>query len=101
MTQTPDTLDLADRGAAAINALTGPLDPAYNYEMYFTATLSSAPPEMQHESTGLAANNPKFLESLPRMRVVSGSEQALEIERGLVRGLGNSAATDSTTPHVW
>ena len=71
MTQTPDTLDLADRAEIAINALTGALDPDYNYEIYFKVRYWLNPAIMEHDATGLPTNNPKFLESLPRMRIMS------------------------------
>lgn len=65
----PDTLDLSARAELAINALTGMLDPEFDYEIYFTANFHSNPGYFEHERTGLATNNPKFAESLPMMRV--------------------------------
>ncbi|MBI2844081.1 MAG: glycoside hydrolase family 127 protein [Armatimonadetes bacterium] len=83
--EVPDTLDLADRARLAINCLTGALDPDYGYEMYFVARFSSNPPFMHHEASGLPTNNPKFAESLPMMRLMSGSAQNLDIERGMIQ----------------
>ncbi|OHB81616.1 MAG: hypothetical protein A2W31_15000 [Planctomycetes bacterium RBG_16_64_10] len=80
----PDTLDLADRAALAINCLTGALDPDYGYELYFVARFNADPPYMHHEASGLPTNNPKFAESLPMMRLMSGSTQNLDIERRMM-----------------
>lgn len=80
----PDTLDLADRAALAINCLTGALDPDYGYELYFVARFNANPPFMHHEASGLPTNNPKFAESLPMMRLMSGSAQNLDLERRMM-----------------
>jgi hypothetical protein len=39
---------------------------------------------MHHEASGLPTNNPKFAESLPMMRLMSGSTQNLDIERAMM-----------------
>jgi hypothetical protein len=83
----PDTLDLADRAAKAINGLTGTLDPQRDYEIYFRVYLNAQPAYLFHDTTGLPTNNPKFAESLPMMRAVSGSGQALDTEAGFMRAM--------------
>jgi hypothetical protein len=80
----PDTLDLADRAGLAINCLTGALDPDYGYELYFAVRFTAQPPFMLHDSGGLTTINPKFAESLVMMRLMSGSDQNLDIERGMM-----------------
>ncbi|MBI4587175.1 MAG: hypothetical protein HY717_24445 [Planctomycetes bacterium] len=80
----PDTLDLADRARLGINCLTGALDPDYGYELYFIVQFKANPPFMVHEASGLPTNNPKFAESMPMMRLMSGSDQNLDIERGML-----------------
>jgi hypothetical protein len=80
----PDTLDLADRAALAVNCLTGALDPDFGYELYFVARFNANPPFMHHEASGLPTNNPKFAESLPMMRLMSGSTQKLDVERAMM-----------------
>ena len=92
--EVPDTLDLAARAEIALNALTGALDPAYNYEIYFGVDFHSHPPVMRHEVSGLPTNNPKFAESLPMMRVMSGSDAHLDIERGMMAALAASIGPD-------
>ena len=46
----PDTLDLADRGALALHALTGALDRDYGYELYLVAQFCRNPAMMTHEA---------------------------------------------------
>ena len=44
----PDTLDLQERAALAVNGLIGPTDPEADYEMYFSVRFRSNPPWMRH-----------------------------------------------------
>jgi len=80
----PDTLDLADRASLAVNCLTGALNPDHGYELYFVARFCVDPPFMHHEASGLPTNNPKFAESLPMMRLMSGSRQSVDVEQGMM-----------------
>lgn len=80
----PDTLDLADRANQAINCLTGALDPERGYEIYFYVNFSANPPIMTHDMTGFPTNNPKFAESLPMMRLMSGSLHNVEVDRRMM-----------------
>jgi len=93
-TYVPDTLDLADRASLAINALTGALDPECDYEIYFVVRFSANPPYMYHDTTGLPTNNPKFAESLPMMRVMSGSDKNLDIENGMIKSMVSNISED-------
>ena len=90
----PNTLDLSDRAAIALNALANTLDPDYKYEMYFTADFFANPPFMSHETTGLPTNNPKFAESFPMMRVMSGSDRFLDAEKGMMDAMLSLIAKD-------
>jgi hypothetical protein len=49
---------------------------------------------MQHEMTGLPTNNPKFAESLPMMRVMSGSDLNLDIEAAMMNALLSGIGED-------
>lgn len=93
-TYVPDTLDLADRASFAINGLTGALDPKLDYEIYFVVRFAANPPYMYHDTTGLPTNNPKFAESLPMMRVMSGSDKNLDIENGMIESMVSMLADD-------
>ena len=77
----PDTLDLAQRAGWAENALTEMLDPAADWEICFGGQLGA------HESTGLPTNNPKYAESIPMMRVITGDDFNRNIERGMTAAL--------------
>jgi len=90
----PETLDLSDRAAIALNALAGTLDPENKYEIYFTATFVANPPYMSHETTGLPTNNPKYAESFPMMRVMSGSDRFLDVEKGMMDAMLSLLAED-------
>jgi len=94
VTTAPETLDLTDRAAIALNALAGTLDPENKYEMYFGATFCANPPYMFHETTGLPTNNPKYAESFPMMRVMSGSGRFQDVERGMMDAMLSLIATD-------
>jgi len=76
----PDTLDLAERAALAVNGLTGPTDPQADYELYFLVNFKSNPPHMKH-----SADDPdiqaKFQQALPLMRIISGSCLNEEVDR--------------------
>ena len=74
----PDTLDLAERAALAINGLTGPLDPMADYELYWRACFHHNPPIMGHDFNDHV--QAKFHESLPLMRLISGSHQNEEVD---------------------
>jgi len=87
--EVPDTLDLAERAEFALNALLGMLDPDSDYEIWFHSFLGTNPPHMYHDTTGLPTNNPKFAESFPLMRVMTGIERGLlEEERMMKMMLG-------------
>jgi len=90
----PHTLDLSERAATALNALAGTLDPENMYEMYFGATFVANPPYMFHETTGLPTNNPKYAESFPMMRVMSGSDRFRDAEQGMMDAMLSLIAKD-------
>jgi len=75
----PDTLDLAERAALAVHGLTGVLDPDANYEIYWSADLGSNPPFMWHDFNDHIQG--KFHEALPLMRLASGSQQNIEVDK--------------------
>ena len=75
----PDTLDLQERAALAVNVLTGSTDPEADYEMYWLVSLSHNPPMMQHDFSDHCQC--KFLEALPLMRIISGSGLNEHVDR--------------------
>ena len=75
----PDTLDLQERARLALNALTEVTDPLADYEVYWVVFFRSDPPFMIHNSWD--ATPPKFMLATSLMRLVSGSEQNLHVEK--------------------
>ena len=67
----PDTLDIQERIALAVNGLTGATDPEKNHLLYFRVEFRSNPPMMKHSHSDIC--QVKFMESLPLMRLASGS----------------------------
>ena len=90
----PDTLDLAERARIAINGLGGSLDPGGIHEMYFMIGFACHPPFMYKDTTGWPTNNPKFAESFPMMRLMSGSEQHLDLERDMMHSMLEAVGGD-------
>lgn len=83
--EVPDTLDLADRARIAINGLTRSVDPEHDYEHYFLILYMKNPPEMWHTGAGdMSCCNPKWSESLPMMRCMSGSELNCQTEQKMM-----------------
>ena len=75
----PDTLDLQNRAALAINGITGPTDPDADYEIYFMTYFGRNKPSMSHDlSTDCQS---KLQEALPLMRIVSGSDLNSQVDR--------------------
>jgi len=75
----PDTLDLQERAALAVNVLTRATDPEADYEMYFSVDIRRNPPMMDHNFSDVCIG--KFMEALPLMRLVSGNKNNLEVDR--------------------
>ena len=75
----PDTLDMQERAALAVNVLTRATDPQMDYEMYFSVDIRRNPPMMDHNFSDICIM--KFMEALPLMRVASGSQDNLEVDR--------------------
>lgn len=74
----PDTFDIQERAALAVNGLTGPTDPDRDYMLYFRVNFSANPPVMTHGIADFCQT--KFMESLPLMRMASGSDQSREVD---------------------
>jgi hypothetical protein len=75
----PDTFDLQERAALAVNGLTGPLDADKDYMLYFNADFRTNPPYMWHRGADICVV--KFQEALPLMRLVSGDSRNAEVDR--------------------
>jgi hypothetical protein len=76
----PDTLDLAERARLAVNALTGPTDESADYEVYPIAYFDTKPPSMIHNCWYFPYEE-DWSGALTRTRLVSGSDQNMDVER--------------------
>ena len=76
----PDTLDIAERARLAINALTEPTDPEADHEVYWIVVFRSDPPHMFH-CCWQSTTTGKFMMAASLLRLASGSEQNLHVDR--------------------
>ena len=90
----PDTLDLAHHGALAINGVLGSLNPGLDYKCTFWTILDVHPPYMLHWSTMVSGVMPKYVESLPMLRQMSGSKQHMDLEKGFLDAMERNASED-------
>jgi hypothetical protein len=76
----PDTLDLAERAALAINGFVGLTDPALDSLPYGLVHWASPKPHMSHWSSADVGCGAKVCESFPLMRLMCGSTRDLDVE---------------------
>src|SRR5690349_14436027 len=76
----PATLDLAEMARLSLIALTRSVDPEQNYSLYFVASWNQNPPVLRHEA-GSDDCLGKFIGPQVLNRLVSGSDQNLDLER--------------------
>ena len=101
----PATLDLAERAALAVNGMTGPTDPELDYRVYWQVSFRHNPPVMYHEFADIGIQA-KFMETLPRLRMMSGSDQGTDAEETwkqvLLRMIGpDGLLATPMEPHAW
>ena len=75
--QIPDTLDLAERGALAVQGLINFLDPQQGYDQYQIAFFNVNPPYMAHYNME-AGNQGKIAKGIVTNRLMSGSRENLQ-----------------------
>ena len=88
----PDTLDLAERARLAVNALTGSADRERGCEPYTCANFNVHPAYMNHVAGGPCT--PKVIEALPMMRIASGSNQDLDVDREMLEAVMSNVGED-------
>ena len=88
----PDTLDLQERAALAVNGTTEPTDPEADYEIYWWVNLKSKPANMRHDWSDQVQC--KFMEGLPLLRIASGSDQNGHVERAWMDSLLHQLGLD-------
>ncbi|MDO8685737.1 MAG: hypothetical protein Q7J78_03595 [Clostridiales bacterium] len=75
----PDTLDLVERAELSIRGLANSIDPVLN-SIYLGSHVCCREPHMFHHASGDTTCDPKFAESFPMMRIMSGSTCETEKE---------------------
>ena len=75
----PDTLDLQERAALAVHGLTGPAEPEFDYEIPFYVYFLYNPPVMVRMMSDHVIA--KFVEAMPLMRLMSGSDLNRHVEQ--------------------
>ncbi len=83
--QVPDTLDLAERARLGLSHFTSILEEKLGYEMPIVAALDkSQPPYMQYTLNSLGTCQCKAMEAMAYLRLMSGSNQDLDREEGMI-----------------
>lgn len=90
----PRGLDLAARGALAINGVLGSLDPDRAYENYFLTFIDVHPAYMTHFGSQYSGVLPKYVEALPLLRFMSGSERQRDLEEGMLNAVIENISDD-------
>ena len=96
-TKIPDTLDLVDRAKLAIRAITEMLDPSRDYLMFTHAWFNRNPPiitiNLEEEIFSCGG---KHLESLPLLRILSGSTFNIEVDQKFMQSMLRMTAKDGS-----
>ncbi len=74
----PDTYDVAERAALALNALTASTNPLADYELYWLVVFGRNPVVMLHDWNDWCQL--KFMEALPLLRIATGSPRNNEVD---------------------
>ena len=83
--EAPGTLDLAERARLSINMLTGNIDPAQSYSVSQAFDLCApGSPKPYGPTWDILGKNLRFL---PELRVMCGSEQGIDAQRGAMRAV--------------
>ncbi len=76
----PDTLDLAERGKLALQAMTSLVEPKFDYEFYFISDFSKNPPFMRMTPDSINCQY-KYQEATALLRRLTGSTENLEVDQ--------------------
>ena len=91
--EVPDTLDLADRAALAINGIAGAIDPDLDHQMWFLVHYARNPATMHHHAAD-ATCDALLAPTLPLLRLMSGSTAHLNTEVGLMERVLRDTSPD-------
>src|SRR5205823_396923 len=91
-TEIPDTLDLAERAAHSVNALTGSAEPSFGYETPEAGHLDQRSPYMSWWNSGSCMQKP--IHALPMMRIMSGSRLRSDYAMKMVQAVTRDVEAD-------
>ena len=89
----PDTLDLAERAALAINGIAGGIDRDLDHQMWFLVNYACNPATMRHHAAD-ATCDALLAPTLALLRVMSGSTAHVGTEVGLIKHLLRDTSPD-------
>lgn len=102
----PDTLDLAERGKFAINALVGQIMPQFDFESMWQSDV--LPPDFHPHTIQWFDQNPRCLWALTLLRAMTGERQGVEIEEKMLASMLDRTTADGLylnppldTPGAW
>ena len=103
-TMVPDTLDLAEHGRLAINGVLGTTDPERDFENYFLTVFDVHPAYLVHFSSQYSGVLPKYVEAIPLLRLMSGSDDLRDLEEDMLAAVvanisGDGLIYDRATPN--
>ena len=97
----PDTLDLAERASLAIHGIGGSIDPEL-LTMWGVIYYAVKRPHLAHWASAETLCDPKFGESLPLLRIMSGSDEFADLEEtyreAMLSRIGDGLYWDRYTP---
>jgi hypothetical protein len=88
----PDTLELTELAALSINAMTRLVNPEYDYAQYIFAELRADPPVLIMGGGAFTNLNTRYMESLPLVRMMTGSTFNRDVSAHIVEGLWHRTA---------
>ncbi len=91
--EVPDTLDLAERAALAINGIAGGIDRDLDHQMWFLVNYACNPAIMRHHAAD-ATCDALLAPTLALLRTMSGSTAHVETEVGLIEHLLRDTSPD-------
>ena len=90
----PDTLDLGEKASLAINGILGTTDPDLDFEPYLLSYFDVHPAYMIHYSATVSGVLPKYVEAMPLLRFMSGSDQDRDLEEGMLASIVANSSED-------
>ena len=78
--EVPDTIDLVDHANCALNMATRLWAPEWGYELLNSIDMSTNPPKFSMGSGGLLTESPKITETIPMLRVMTGSTYNIDMD---------------------